>query len=64
MSALIAYCISHVRLTIAAMLFLLIAGTLAYLTIPKEAEPDVQIPIVYVSVTQRGISPEDAERLS
>ena len=63
MSALIAYCISHVRLTIAAMLFLLIAGTLAYLTIPKEAEPDVQIPIVYVSVTQRGISPEDAERL-
>ena len=63
MRGLIAYGISHVRLTIAAMLFLLIAGTSAYLTIPKEAEPDVQIPIVYVSITQRGISPEDAERL-
>lgn len=63
MNGLIAYGISHVRLTIAAMLFLLIAGTSAYLAIPKEAEPDVQIPIVYVSITQRGISPEDAERL-
>ncbi|OYU49878.1 MAG: MFS transporter [Rhizobiales bacterium PAR1] len=63
MKGLIAYGISHVRLTMAAMLFLLIAGTSAYLTIPKEAEPDVQIPIVYVSITQRGISPEDAERL-
>ncbi len=63
MNGLIAYGISHVRLTISAMLFLLLAGTMAYVTIPKEAEPDIQIPIVYVSVTQRGISPEDAERL-
>src|SRR5216110_2619675 len=57
------YAISHARLTIAALAFLLIAGLLAYLTIPKEAEPDVRIPIVYVQLTQRGISPEDSERL-
>ena len=57
------YAISHARLTIAVLLFLLIAGFSAYLSIPKEAEPDVTIPIVYVSVSQRGISPEDAERL-
>lgn len=63
MNGLIDYSISHARLTIAAMVFLLLAGISAYLTIPKEAEPDVQVPIVYVSVTQRGISPEDAERL-
>lgn len=63
MNALIAYGISHVRLTISALLFLLVAGIVAYIGIPKEAEPDVQIPIVYVSVTQRGISPEDSERL-
>jgi multidrug efflux pump len=63
MTGLIAYGISHVRLTLAAMLFLLVAGTSAYISIPKEAEPDIQIPIVYVSITQRGISPEDAERL-
>lgn len=57
------YAISHARLTMATLLFLLVAGFSAYLTIPKEAEPDVTVPIVYVNVTQRGISPEDAERL-
>src|SRR5262245_2525775 len=57
------YAISHARLTLATLLFLLIAGFLAYVAIPKEAEPDIAIPIIYVNVTQRGISPEDAERL-
>src|SRR5512145_875724 len=57
------YAISHARLTLATLLFLLVAGFSAYMAIPKEAEPDVQVPIIYVNVTQRGISPEDAERL-
>src|SRR6185503_18670021 len=57
------YAINHARLTIAILLFLLVAGFVAYVSIPKEAEPDITIPIVYVNVTQRGISPEDAERL-
>jgi multidrug efflux pump len=57
------YAINHARLTIAALAFLLVAGLVAYLTIPKEAEPDVRIPIIYTLLTQRGISPEDAERL-
>ena len=56
------YAISHSRLTLATLLFLLVAGLSAYLTIPKEAEPDIKVPLVYVNVTQRGISPEDAER--
>src|SRR5579885_2248351 len=57
------YAISHSRLTIATLLFLLTAGFVAYVTIPKEAEPDVKVPIIYVQLSQRGISPEDAERL-
>src|SRR5437588_117349 len=57
------YAINHARLTIAALAFLLIAGLVAYLTIPKEAEPDIKIPFIYTLLTQRGISPEDAERL-
>src|SRR5213078_3010493 len=63
MSRFIDYAIAHARLTIAALAFLLLAGLVAYLTIPKEAEPDVKIPIIYTLLTQRGISPEDAERL-
>src|SRR5258708_789524 len=63
MSKLIDYAISHARLTIALLTFLLLAGFIAYVTIPKEAEPDVRIPIIYVQLSQRGISPEDSERL-
>ena len=63
MSKFIDYAIDHARLTIATLLFLLIAGLVAYMTIPKEAEPDVKIPIIYVQLSERGISPEDAERL-
>src|SRR5215212_10840124 len=57
------YAFSHSRLTIATLIFLLLAGLVAYVTIPKEAEPDVRIPIIYVQLSQRGISPEDSERL-
>jgi multidrug efflux pump len=63
MAKLIDYAISHSRLTIATLIFLLCAGLVSYVTIPKEAEPDVRIPIIYVQLSQRGISPEDAERL-
>jgi len=63
MTALINYAIDHARLTIATLLFLLCAGLVSYLTIAKEAEPDVRIPIIQVHLSQRGISPEDAERL-
>ena len=55
--------IHNARLTLAVLVFLLIAGTLAYQSVPKEAEPDVAIPVMYVSLTYRGISPEDSERL-
>jgi multidrug efflux pump len=63
MSKLIDYAIGHARLTIATLIFLLCAGMVAYVTIPKEAEPDVRVPIIYVQLSQRGISPEDSERL-
>ncbi len=44
-------------------IMILLMGASAYLTIPKESEPDIAIPMVYVSVTYEGIAPEDAERL-
>lgn len=44
-------------------MLLLIAGFIAYRDIPKESDPDINIPIVYVALSHEGISPEDAERL-
>lgn len=55
--------IANARLTLSVLVFLLVTGALAYINIPKEAEPDVQIPIIYVSMHLDGISPEDSERL-
>ncbi|MFN6951182.1 MAG: efflux RND transporter permease subunit [Albidovulum sp.] len=55
--------IRNARLTISVLIFLMLAGAQAYVTIPKEAEPDIQIPIIYVSMRYEGISPEDSERL-
>ncbi len=63
MTGFINYAITHARLTLATLAFLLLAGLVAYVSIPKEAEPDVKVPIIYVQLTQRGISPEDSERL-
>jgi multidrug efflux pump len=59
----VGYAIKNARLTLSFMVFFLIAGALAYQAIPKEAEPDIQIPIIYVSLAYQGISPEDSERL-
>jgi multidrug efflux pump len=51
------------RTIVLSLLVVLIGGIVAYTTIPKEAEPDIEIPIVYVSIEHDGISPEDSERL-
>src|SRR4051812_21993327 len=55
--------VSHARLTLAILIFMLLAGTSAYPGIPKESTPDIHVPYIYVITTERGISPEDAERL-
>lgn len=57
------WAIEHRRSMLLLLLFLFISGITAYQEIPKESEPDIAIPIVYVSMTHEGISPEDAERL-
>lgn len=51
------------RTVIMSLVVIIIAGIVTYASVPKEAEPDLNIPIVYVSITHEGISPEDAERL-
>ncbi len=63
MRAIISAALSRSRTTLSALLLILIAGSVAYVEIPKEADPDINIPIIYVSVNHEGISPEDAERL-
>ncbi len=55
--------INRSRPVLLILCLILVAGTVSYATIPKEADPDIAIPIIYVSIHHEGISPEDAERL-
>lgn len=51
------------RTVLTLMLVMILAGAFTYIAIPKEANPDIDVPVFYVSVGQQGISPEDSERL-
>ena len=51
------------KTVVIVMLMMVLAGTLSYIAIPKEANPDIDVPIYVVNVSQRGISPSDADRL-
>ncbi len=61
--SLIGIAFGYSRTVLSVLLFVLVAGSLAYRDIPKESEPDIDIPIIYVTISHDGISPEDAERL-
>ncbi|MCP5405713.1 MAG: efflux RND transporter permease subunit [Pseudomonadaceae bacterium] len=52
--------ISQTRVVMTTLVLLLVAGAYAYVNIPKEANPDIPIPTMYVSLAYVGISPEDA----
>jgi multidrug efflux pump len=55
--------LGHSRTVLLTLALILITGTIAYNNIPKESDPDINIPKIYVVATHSGISPEDAERL-
>ena len=43
--------------------FIIIAGISSYTSLPREADPDISLPVIYVSLSHIGISPDDSERL-
>lgn len=62
-AALIDAALERSRMVLSVLLLLLVAGTYAWIDIPRESEPDIDIPQIYVSMALEGVSPEDAERL-
>ncbi|MDE0799554.1 MAG: efflux RND transporter permease subunit [Rhodospirillaceae bacterium] len=63
MTALIEAALGRSRTVLSLLAMILVAGIIAFVDIPKEAEPDIPVPTIYVSMVYRGISPEDGERL-
>ncbi|MBW7056261.1 efflux RND transporter permease subunit [Paracoccus bogoriensis] len=63
MNGMIAAAFSRSRTVVLIMVALLLSGFYAYVTIPKESMPEVDIPIFIVNVTYSGVSAEDAAKL-
>ncbi|SHE66862.1 multidrug efflux pump [Litoreibacter ascidiaceicola] len=51
------------RMIIAFIVMSVVIGAFAYTGLPKEGEPDIEIPALFVSVPFPGISAEDSEKL-
>jgi multidrug efflux pump len=63
MTGVIDWAASRARMVIAFVVLSLTIGAAAYIGLPKEGEPDIDIPGLFVSVPFPGISAEDSERL-
>ncbi|MGH6960950.1 MAG: efflux RND transporter permease subunit, partial [Dongiaceae bacterium] len=63
MNPIIDFALGHARTVITGLVLLLAAGIVAYIDLPKESDPDINIPVIYVQMALEGISPEDSERL-
>ncbi|MEO0929521.1 MAG: efflux RND transporter permease subunit, partial [Pseudomonadota bacterium] len=61
MNALIDAAFNRSKVAQLLLVFLLAVGAYAYTAIPKESNPEIPIPVVYVSTGLDGISPEDSE---
>ncbi|MEM9207448.1 MAG: efflux RND transporter permease subunit, partial [Pseudomonadota bacterium] len=55
--------LSRPKTVLTMMLVLVMGGIMSYIGIPKEANPDIDVPVFYVSIGQQGLSPEDGVRL-
>ncbi|MFN4273991.1 MAG: efflux RND transporter permease subunit, partial [Aliihoeflea sp.] len=63
MHAIIAAAFARTRTTLVVLVLILVAGAFSYITIAKEAAPEIDIPIFIVNVNYSGISAEDSARL-
>ena len=63
MTGIVDWAADRARMVLAFIALSLIAGAMAYSILPKEGEPDIEIPMVIVSVPFPGISAADAEKL-
>ena len=63
MTGLVDWAAERARMILAMIALSLTACIFAYTTLPKEGEPDIEIPVLFVSVVFPGISAADSEAL-
>ncbi len=63
MIGVVSWAAGRARMVLAFIAISLVVGGYAYVGLPKEGEPDIDIPMLFVSVQFPGISAEDSENL-
>ncbi|MGR3444868.1 MAG: efflux RND transporter permease subunit, partial [Thalassococcus profundi] len=63
MTGIVDWAAGRARMVIAFIVLSLVVGAYCYVSLPKEGEPDIEIPALFVSVPFPGISAEDSETL-
>ncbi|MDZ7709243.1 MAG: efflux RND transporter permease subunit [Roseovarius sp.] len=63
MTRIVDWAAERARMVLAFIVLSILAGTMAYIGLPKEGEPDIEIPALFISVPFPGISAEDSEKL-
>ena len=63
MTGLIDWAAARSRMVLAFVLISIGAGLISYVSLPKEGAPNIDIPVLYISVPLPGVSARDSERL-
>ncbi|TVP97167.1 MAG: efflux RND transporter permease subunit [Roseinatronobacter sp.] len=63
MIGIVTWAANHARMVMALLVMVLGAGTAAYFSLPKEGEPDIEVPAVIITVPFPGISAVDGETM-
>ncbi|MGY6410189.1 MAG: efflux RND transporter permease subunit [Alkalilacustris sp.] len=63
MTGIVDWAAKHARMVLAFIVLTLAAGIVSYVGLPKEGEPDIEIPALFISVPFPGVSAQDAENL-
>ncbi|MFQ5565046.1 MAG: efflux RND transporter permease subunit [Paracoccaceae bacterium] len=63
MTGIVDWAAARTRMVLAFVLISVGAGLVSYLSLPKEGAPNIDVPVLYISVPLPGVSASDAERL-
>ncbi|WP_428240938.1 efflux RND transporter permease subunit [Gynuella sp.] len=63
MNGLISSVLARSRTVVLLSILLFISGLFSFMSISKESMPDVTIPVSYISMPLKGVSPEDADAM-
>ncbi|MEM8693664.1 MAG: efflux RND transporter permease subunit [Pseudomonadota bacterium] len=63
MTGIVDWAASRARMIMAFIVLSLTVGAFAYISLPKEGEPDIEIPAIVISLPFPGISAADSEKL-